>query len=302
MNDEEKTKSEKEILDAEKEVLPLGQPTVISGRNDQTLKAEELKAEKEAEELDRLEGMVQTLEQLDSMTNPQSPEDLQRALESMDTLKKVMPFLASLQRPKEQYNHVSYSAKLAISKYQNHQISFGKRVPVNGDYYEAFAEVMTKTYNFHEAILAFRHLSQHVIGLKSERRTILGHISRTSDEFERHKAQLIALTEKAPGTDEDILKQAEHQKNLLCEREGLDDKEKRLKDLKVESMDLWNRIVKYTDYANELGVAIKAGKPESWDHLPEQFKIPLDEGHKKPEYITQKGLSKQYYDYADDEY
>lgn len=249
------------------------------------------------EELERVEKLAETLENLplDKMGDSKLDAD------SIDKIGEILPALANLIQPKEQYNHVSYSAKLAISKYQNHQISFGMRVPVNGNFYKAFAEVMTKCYQFHEAILAFRHLSQHVIGLKSERRTLLGHTNRNVDTLEQHKARLIELTDKAPGKDADLIHQAEHQKNLLCEREGIDDQEKRIEEEQKESMDLWTRIVKYSNHANDLGECIKTGLPETWDQLPEQFKIPLEEAHKQPSY-EHKGLAKQYHDYEDDDY
>ena len=258
---------------------------------------EEKKPMTDEEELERIEKLAEKLDNLplDKMA------DSKLDAESIDKIGTMLPALANLIQPKEQYNHVSYSAKLAISKYQNHQISFGMRIPVNGNFYKAFAEVMTKCYQFHEAILAFRHLSQHVIGLKSERRTLLGHINRNVDTLEKHKARLIELTDKAPGKDADLIHQAEHQKNLLCEREGIDDQEKRIEEEQKETMELWTRIVKYTNHANDLGECIKAGLPETWDQLPEQFKIPLEEGHKQPGY-EHKGLAKQYHDYENDDY
>ena len=205
---------------------------------------EEKKPMTDEEELERVEKLAATLENLplDKMGDSKLDAD------SIDKIGEILPALANLIQPKEQYNHVSYSAKLAISKYQNHQISFGMRVPVNGNFYKAFAEVMTKCYQFHEAILAFRHLSQHVIGLKSERRTLLGHTNRNVDALEQHKARLIALTEQEPEPEADLLIKAEHQKNLLCEREGIDDQEKRIEEEQKETMELWTRIVKYTNH------------------------------------------------------
>lgn len=257
------------------------------------------KEEKEPsdKELDRLEALGDILEKLAPIYEAKGDEGID--LERLEAIKDILPVLQKMMAPREHFNHVSYSAKLAISRYQNHQISFGKRVPMNGDFYKAFTEVMTKTFNFHEAILSFRHLQQHIIGLKSERHGLLRDITNRSDQYERHKADLIALVDQTPAKDADILQQAEHQRDVLCRRESIQEEEKHIEELKEKTQKLWEKIVKYTNSANDLGYAIKKGEPEKWNHLPPQFEIPLDEGHQTPDYHTPKRLRESYSDYED---